>query len=261
MEPRGDKTPGLTLWAVGFPGTGWAWMLGLLTFLAVWMAPPARAQAPAGATPVPDVGAIDIKFVGPATVSEDLIRANIRIKVGDPFNQLAADRDVESLYATGFFYNIRVNQQRLADDLGDESHSAESHAMADLRFHLAIAEASRNPFMRSVGNLIEAALVGVFKLSSPTADPDTVRTTRVTHRRIADAVAARDVETARQAMEHVILSGLNRVRLALRQSDLPAGAPRGAASGGDPVLPARASLDREVTGRSSASRSAAGHRD
>lgn len=106
---------------------------------------------------------------------------------------------------------------RLADDLGDEAHSAESHAMADLRFHLAIVEASRNPFMRSVGNLIEAALVGVFKLSSPTADPETVRMTRVTHRRIADAVAARNPDQAYEAMEFVIINGLERVRLALRQ--------------------------------------------
>ena len=55
--------------------------------------------------------------------------------------------------------------ERLAADMGDENHTAESHAMADLRFHLAVAEASGNPFMRSVGSLIEAALVGVFKLS------------------------------------------------------------------------------------------------
>ena len=53
--------------------------------------------------------------MGPATVSEDLIRANIRIKPGDPFNPLAADKDTEALYATGFFYNVRVTQQRLSD--------------------------------------------------------------------------------------------------------------------------------------------------
>lgn len=104
---------------------------------------------------------------------------------------------------------------RLADDLGDDGHSAESHAMADLRFHLAVAEASRNPFMRSVGNLIEAALVGVFALSSPTADIEVMRSTRETHRRIADAIAAKDPQSAHQAMEAVILSGLNRVRMAL----------------------------------------------
>ncbi|MEN9675176.1 MAG: outer membrane protein assembly factor BamA, partial [Verrucomicrobiota bacterium] len=89
----------------------WLWAFCLL-LLSVSL----HAQGPGpGAPPPPDVGSISIKFVGPATVSEDLIRANIRIKAGDPFNQLAADDDVENLYGTGFFYNIRITQQRLSD--------------------------------------------------------------------------------------------------------------------------------------------------
>jgi outer membrane protein insertion porin family len=89
----------------------WLWACCLL-LLSVSL----HAQGPGpGAPPPPDVGSISIQFVGPATVSEDLIRANIRIKPGDPFNQLAADDDVENLYGTGFFYNIRITQQRLSD--------------------------------------------------------------------------------------------------------------------------------------------------
>jgi DNA-binding FadR family transcriptional regulator len=109
-----------------------------------------------------------------------------------------------------------VALERLADAMGEPNHSAESHAMADLRFHLAIAEASRNPFMRSVGALIEAALVGVFRLSSPTADEKLVERTSVTHRRIVDAIRGRDPAGARTAMEAVIVTGLERVRAALR---------------------------------------------
>jgi DNA-binding FadR family transcriptional regulator len=105
----------------------------------------------------------------------------------------------------------------LAADMGDENHSAESHALADLRFHLAVAEASRNPFMRSVGSLIEAALVGVFKLSSPTADIKTVHDAQDSHERIVDAIRRRDVTGARAAMEAVIITGLERVRGALRR--------------------------------------------
>lgn len=106
--------------------------------------------------------------------------------------------------------------ERLATDIGNENHSAESHAMADLRFHLAVAEASRNPFMRSVGSLIEAALVGVFKLSSPTSDVQTVQNAQASHRRIVDAIRSGNVLAARQAMETVIINGLERVREALR---------------------------------------------
>jgi DNA-binding FadR family transcriptional regulator len=105
---------------------------------------------------------------------------------------------------------------RLAADMGDENHSAESFALADLRFHLAITEASRNPFMRSVGNLIEAALVGVFKLNSPAADPATIAETLRSHQRIVDCIRARDVAGARAAMQAVILTGLERVRGVLR---------------------------------------------
>jgi DNA-binding FadR family transcriptional regulator len=105
---------------------------------------------------------------------------------------------------------------RLADDMGRENHGAESRAMADLRFHLAVAEASRNPFMRSVGSLIEAALVGVFKLSAPGSDMREVHHDSVSHRRIVDAIRDRDPARAREAMEAVIMTGLERVRRALR---------------------------------------------
>jgi DNA-binding FadR family transcriptional regulator len=109
--------------------------------------------------------------------------------------------------------------ESLAGDMGESNHTAESHAMADLRFHLAVAEASRNPFMRSVGSLIEAALVGVFRLSSPTADLREVQRASASHHRIVEAIRARDVEGARAAMEAVIITGVQRVRLALRREE------------------------------------------
>ncbi len=49
--------------------------------------------------------------------------------------------------------------------------TTEEFAEADLAFHMAVLDASRNPFMFSLGALIEAALASVFKLSSPTDDP------------------------------------------------------------------------------------------
>lgn len=60
----------------------------------------------------PQIEEIRVRFVGPATVSEDLIRSNIRSRVGEPFSQKAADDDVTTLFSTGYFYNIRVSQQR-----------------------------------------------------------------------------------------------------------------------------------------------------
>jgi outer membrane protein insertion porin family len=51
---------------------------------------------------------IEIRHVGPPAVSEQMARANIRVKVGDPFNKANTDQDIRTLRATGYFYNIRV---------------------------------------------------------------------------------------------------------------------------------------------------------
>jgi outer membrane protein insertion porin family len=51
---------------------------------------------------------IELKQVGSQTISEPLIRANIRVKEGDQFSRLAVDDDVRNLYGTGYFYNIRI---------------------------------------------------------------------------------------------------------------------------------------------------------
>lgn len=44
----------------------------------------------------------------PQKLSEELIRRNISVKVGDNFEQMAVDQDVRNLYALGFFSNVRV---------------------------------------------------------------------------------------------------------------------------------------------------------
>jgi DNA-binding FadR family transcriptional regulator len=104
---------------------------------------------------------------------------------------------------------------RLAGEMGTPEHTPETLAIADLKFHLSIAEASRNPFMRTVGSLIEAALVGVFKLSSPAEGESRREEVCDAHVRIVDAIAARDTEAAANAMRQVIITGRDRVRGAL----------------------------------------------
>ena len=110
----------------------------------------------------------------------------------------ATEEDIAELY-------------RLAEAMGDLGHTAETLAFADLQFHLAVAEASRNPFMRTVGSLIEAALVGVFKLSSPTTEEQRLIEVSTNHRLIVDAIVARDSERAASAMRKVIEVGRERV--------------------------------------------------
>ncbi|CAN7295271.1 MULTISPECIES: FadR/GntR family transcriptional regulator [Ensifer] len=108
---------------------------------------------------------------------------------------------------------------RLAVAMGEAGHTAESLAFADLKFHLSIAEASGNPFMRTVGGLIEAALVGIFKLSSPVEEKGGVDEVARNHIRIVEEIGRRDEAGARAAMENVIKIGRERVRGALRSGE------------------------------------------
>jgi outer membrane protein insertion porin family len=61
------------------------------------------------------VSQIIVTNIGPAAASDAIVRANIRVKVGDPYLPAAVNDDVLNLYKTGFFYNVRVSRDR-ADD-------------------------------------------------------------------------------------------------------------------------------------------------
>jgi DNA-binding FadR family transcriptional regulator len=98
----------------------------------------------------------------------------------------------------------------LALVMAEPGHTTESLALADLRFHLAVADASHNPFMRTLGSLIEAALVGMFRISTPPSQ-NGFSDIADTHIRIVDAIVAGDVAGARKAMEDVIFDGREHV--------------------------------------------------
>jgi outer membrane protein insertion porin family len=56
----------------------------------------------------PKIDRVDVKFVGPATVSEQYVRSNIRLKAGDNYFPASTVDDTHALYTTGQFYNIRT---------------------------------------------------------------------------------------------------------------------------------------------------------
>ncbi|NOS68428.1 MAG: outer membrane protein assembly factor BamA [Verrucomicrobia bacterium] len=81
------------------------WLCALCAWVA--LVPAATAQ------PVTDkITRIEIKHIGPADVSETLIRANIRSRAGEDYLPATVDDDVRNLYAMGLFYNIRVSRER-----------------------------------------------------------------------------------------------------------------------------------------------------
>src|SRR5690348_16043684 len=61
------------------------------------------------------VDRVDLKYVGPAWISEQFIRSNIRLKAGDFYNASASEADIRGLYGTGQFYNIRVGLEQAGD--------------------------------------------------------------------------------------------------------------------------------------------------
>lgn len=112
-----------------------------------------------------------------------------------------------------------LNLYNIAARIDNPRHSRESVAQEDLNFHLAVAAMSRNPFMRSITSLIEAALAVSFQISSPALSPEGISLCASQHLRIASAIAARDPEAAASTMRAVILEGATRATQALSRTE------------------------------------------
>ncbi|MCC6231652.1 MAG: hypothetical protein IT580_03365, partial [Verrucomicrobiales bacterium] len=84
-------------------------------FLSPVASPRSMAQVPPVAVDGPSIKAIEVRHIGPRSVSDDLVKANIRVKQGDPYSKLNIDDDVRNLYGTGYFFNIRVTESRESD--------------------------------------------------------------------------------------------------------------------------------------------------
>jgi outer membrane protein insertion porin family len=77
---------------------------------------------------------IEIRHVGPPAASDELIRANIRVKVGDTYTRTGVDDDVRTLYSTGLFYNIRVVEERVPDGINLIYAVQGKPILTDIRF-------------------------------------------------------------------------------------------------------------------------------
>lgn len=56
----------------------------------------------------PTVQEIEIEYVGPRSISRDVILSNMRTTVGQPYSPRSVEEDVRTLYSTGFFVNLRI---------------------------------------------------------------------------------------------------------------------------------------------------------
>jgi DNA-binding FadR family transcriptional regulator len=138
-----------------------------------------------------DVG-IDRRFLS------DL--AEIRLAIEPRAAALAATRRSEA----------DIAELRRAFDIMQQAPSdSDAFTDGDLALHIAVANASGNPFMRSVDAVIAAALRASFLLSAP-VDPDDRDTVLSWHRRIVEAIAEGNPTAAQEAMTAVIFNGMRR---------------------------------------------------
>src|SRR4051794_12133509 len=99
------------------------WLVWLL--LLIW-SPAVLAQQ--------KVQKIEVRHVGPPAASDDLVRANVRVKVGDTYTRTGIDDDVRTLYSTGLFYNIRVVEERTPDGINLIYVVQGKPVLTDIRF-------------------------------------------------------------------------------------------------------------------------------
>ncbi|MDQ3623325.1 MAG: outer membrane protein assembly factor BamA [Verrucomicrobiota bacterium] len=76
--------------------------LALLTSLA----PPPNVRAQP--QPAPIVRSIDVQYAGAAAISKEKILANMRTRVGRPYDDRIIEEDIRNLYATGNISNVRI---------------------------------------------------------------------------------------------------------------------------------------------------------
>jgi outer membrane protein insertion porin family len=72
------------------------------------------AASPGGGdTPAPSykVGTLTVKFVGTASVNEQVVRANIQVREGGDLDETMLDRDIRALYKTGLFEFIEIKRE------------------------------------------------------------------------------------------------------------------------------------------------------
>ncbi|MEO5718904.1 MAG: outer membrane protein assembly factor BamA [Chthoniobacterales bacterium] len=81
--------------------------LAAVFFSLVWaiaLPPSVDAQGVEGAP----INSIEVRYVGPETISKDRIRANMRTKVGAPYSETTVEDDIRALYDTGKIQNVRI---------------------------------------------------------------------------------------------------------------------------------------------------------
>src|SRR5437764_357508 len=89
---------------------GWAVAMFFVT-CAVLLLPARMNGQQSGPPEAPTVRAIDVQYSGPATVSKEVILAQMKTAIGHPYSDATVEDDIRSLYKTGVIQNVRIFAQ------------------------------------------------------------------------------------------------------------------------------------------------------
>ena len=113
-------------------------------------------------------------------------------------------------------HRTRADIMKLREAVTDMSQAKEDRrlfAEADLRFHLAVSFASRNPFFQSFAGIIETALSTMLSVNA-LADNSRMKSRTAAHAAVADAIEAGNSEQAASAMLRTVQDGFAHVKRA-----------------------------------------------
>ena len=126
--------------------------------------------------------------------------------------RLALEPEAAALAAMRHSPEHLVELYRCVELMARGDQTGPEFVESDLLFHVAVAAASRNPFMRSISTLIEIALVTTFQFSSPVPGSSEHKVVVGRHRSVADAIAQGEQLAAREAMRAVVCDSIDRLR-------------------------------------------------
>ena len=95
-----------------FRGSVWGWAVAMFFVTCALFFAPAVVD---GQQEAPTIRSIDVQYSGPATVAKEVILAQIRTAVGQPYSDSTVEDDIRSLYKTGGIQNVRIFAQPEGD--------------------------------------------------------------------------------------------------------------------------------------------------
>lgn len=100
---------------------------------------------------------------------------------------------------------------QLCGEMIEDQVTREQRVAIDVKFHLCVLKASKNPIMHSVGSMLEAALTGILTIGSLKDNDDKVIRNAKAHLAVVAAIKTRESAQAQSAMTHIIALDLERI--------------------------------------------------